>query len=352
MAKQAFKSWNPKDQAAERVAICNQIIRNYSGQGYRLTLRQLYYQLVSKNIIANTEREYKGLGTVVSRARLAGMMDWDAIEDRVRVPWNPPEYADLNELVRAALHSYRKPRWNKQKVYAELWVEKDALAGVLRPLASKFHATMMVNRGYSSQSAMYESAMRIGENAERIGAKETFIFYLGDLDPSGEDMVRDIQDRLNMFGLNTIVKKIALTMEQVKQHNPPPNPAKVTDSRAKAYIRKYGSSSWEVDALSPPILNQLIEETFAEVIDVPKMDIIKEEEREDKEALEQAVEKLLEARPPKEDEDDDYDEDDEEEYFGLYRCPNCLETYNDRFDVDHCETEKGCPGWEDEDDDA
>jgi hypothetical protein len=121
MSKQAFKAWRPKSDSQAQIDLCNRIITNYQAQGYRLTLRQLYYQLVSRNAIANTEKQYKGLGNLVSRARLAGMMDWSAIEDRVRQPWEPPEYDDLDELVRAALHSYRLPRWHGQPEYAELW---------------------------------------------------------------------------------------------------------------------------------------------------------------------------------------------------------------------------------------
>src|SRR3990172_13288828 len=109
------------------IAICNQIIRDYLAQGYRLTLRQLYYQLVSRNVVPNTERSYKNVGTAVSEGRLAGMIDWDAIEDRVRVPRKASEFADLGELAEAALAAYCLPRGDGQNAYFQLFIQKDAL---------------------------------------------------------------------------------------------------------------------------------------------------------------------------------------------------------------------------------
>jgi len=137
---------------------------------------------------------------------------------------------------------------------------------------------------------MYESAQRIQRNT----ANGAMVFYLGDHDPSGEDMVRDIAARLDEFGCKDInVRKLALTMAQVKQYNPPPNPAKITDPRAGMYVRKFGNSSWEVDALPPNVLASLIRKAFREVIDSDLMDEIKEREERDKAQLRLAVQKLV-----------------------------------------------------------
>lgn len=285
--KEQFKEINFRQDSLDRIELCNQIIEDYQGQGLRLTLRQLYYQLVTRNAIPNIERSYKNLSTLVSDARLAGLMDWEAIEDRVRQPRRQNEFEDLRELTEAAIHSYRLPRWKGQEWYAELWVEKDALAGVLNPLASEYHVTMMVNRGYSSQSAMYESAERF--NSSRDG-RVPILFYLGDHDPSGEDMVRDIAERLSMFGVPGLeVRKLALTMDQVERYNPPPNPAKISDPRATAYIREHGNSSWEVDALPPETLSEIIRKAFDEIVDTAKMDKVKRKEEADKRLLRRLV---------------------------------------------------------------
>jgi hypothetical protein len=272
------------------ISKANEIIEDYQAQGYRLTLRQLYYQFVSRNLMPNSERSYKNLGNTISEARLCGLVDWNAIEDRVRVPRRAAQFDNIQNLVDSALYSYRLDRWKEQKNYVELWVEKDALAGVLSPLAVEFHVTLMVNRGYSSQTAMFESGRRF--KYEREQGKACHLLYLGDHDPSGEDMVRDVTDRLKMFGCELEVEKLALTMAQVKQYNPPPNPAKMSDSRAQGYVAEHGNESWEVDALPPQVLAQIIRDALAKRVDMDLMNKIKDQEEIDKAQLVTAAKRI------------------------------------------------------------
>lgn len=289
-----FIDWAPRKDTLVKVAKCEEIIAEYLEQGLRLTLRQLYYQFVARGLIPNTERSYKNLGNTVSKARLAGMLDWDAIEDRGREPDIQSEWNDVGGLVESAIRAFRLPRWEGQSHYVELWVEKDALAGVLAPIARRFHVTLMVNKGYSSQSAMYESAQRMYRHGQD-GKEKVTVLYLGDLDPSGEDMVRDITDRLNMFtfhSLNLDVRKLALTEAQVEEHNPPPNPTKLTDSRAEAYIEKFGHECWEVDALDPRTLTEIITEALEDIVDREMMDEVIEREDEGKRRLREAAEEI------------------------------------------------------------
>jgi len=320
MAKIRFRNIRLGAAKLAMIDACNEIIADYRAQRLRLTLRQLYYQLVTKNLITNEEKSYKGLGATVSDGRLAGLIDWNAIEDRVRRPRNASEWESIPDLVESALDAFRLPRWKGQDYYAELWVEKDALAGVLEPLAFDHHVTLMVNRGYSSQSAMFEAAQRfidrcevtaheegIGEYAYPEGrgddddeaprevelARRPVLFYLGDHDPSGEDMVRDVRERLAMFGIDVDVQKIALTTEQVRRYRPPPNPAKMTDSRAAAYVAKHGRSSWEVDALPPEVLAQIVTDAFDGVLDREKMAEVIALEEKGKAALRKAAERIV-----------------------------------------------------------
>lgn len=134
---------------------------------------------------------------------------------------------------------------------------------------------------------MYESAKRF------LGStKPGVLFYLGDHDPSGEDMVRDIQARLDMFGADVDVQKIALTIPQVEEHNPPPNPAKMTDPRAAGYVATHGEESWEVDALPPNVLTAIIRTAFRAVINTRAMTAVKRQEEADKVRLRRALEAL------------------------------------------------------------
>ncbi len=286
-----FKEINFNHDKTEQISLANEIIENYRAQGLKLTLRQLYYQFVTRSAILNQERSYKNLGKLISDARLAGLIDWDAIEDRVRIPKLPREYDDLRQLVKAALYSYRLPRWEGQENYVELWVEKDALSGVLAPLAEEYHVTLMVNRGYSSSSAMYEAGKRFIKKYDE--GNDCHLLYLGDHDPSGEDMVRDIADRLSIFGAVLSVEKIALTMAQVEEYNPPPNPAKLSDTRASGYIAKHGDKSWEVDALPPEVLHELIEREISDLVDMDKMEDVKAQEETDKKMLVKATDEIM-----------------------------------------------------------
>jgi len=162
--------------------------------------------------------------------------------------------------------------------------EKDALAGVISPIASEYHVTLCVNRGYSSQSAMYEAGKRYIENCQ--DGRYPHLIYLGDMDPSGEDMVRDISDRLEMYNVGDLnVTKVALTMDQVESYKPPPNPAKMSDSRAAKYVDKHGTSSWEVDALPPAALSKIIRDELSSLVDRSLMDKIIEQENKDKQAV-------------------------------------------------------------------
>jgi hypothetical protein len=283
--KQAFITRNFEDTSLKTIADCNGIIDTYMSQGLRLTLRQLYYQLVSRNIIPNREQAYKSLGNLMKWARLAGLVDWDAIEDRGRRPRIPTEFTGLGDLIDTAISWYRLPRWEGQDHYIELWVEKDALSNVLAPLASEYHVTLMVDKGYSSTSAMYDAAQQ--RYLAHSQTQNPLLLYLGDHDPSGVDMERDIRARMNLlsYGVDIKVEKVALTWDQVHQHQLPPNPTKKTDSRTKAYVAKYGTECWEVDALRPDILQSLIRDAVEQFLDKSLMDTVKTKEESDKAKL-------------------------------------------------------------------
>ncbi len=282
--KQAFRSelhLNKKNQ--DQLIIINKIIDEFAMDGYRLTLRQLFYQLVSRDIIPNLTKEYAKLSGLLVKGRMAGIVDWDAIEDRIRVPYIPYSVDDIDDAIYDTIRQYRLDRQQGQDVYIELWVEKDALSGVLKRITQKYHIRLMVNRGYSSCTAMHDAYERLKEKEDE--GKETYILYLGDHDPSGLDMIRDIDERLIEFGASPTVIHIGLTQKQIKQFNPPPNPAKITDPRAKGYIAVHGNVSWEVDALNPETLHKLVSKNVEKLIDMDMFNDVLIKEEKDKEKL-------------------------------------------------------------------
>lgn len=245
----------------------NQIIADYSAQGYDLTLRQLYYQFVSRDLIENKQTEYKRLGSIINDARLAGMIDWDTIVDRTRNMVSNSHWSGPKEIVDICAKTFQIDKWANQETRVEVWIEKDALVGVIENVCRRNDVGFFSCRGYTSQSEMWGAGQRLLEYTS--ACQDVVIIHLGDHDPSGIDMTRDIQDRLALFmgGGSAYVTRIALNMNQVEQYNPPPNPAKITDSRATGYIKRFGNKSWELDALEPRVLEDLIDKTIAEYKD-------------------------------------------------------------------------------------
>lgn len=324
--------------------ICNQIssiVQRYQSEGYRLTLRQLYYQLVAADAIPNDDVMYKKLSGILDDMRYSGKIDWAAIEDRGRVPYLPYFANSTSDAMEDLIGQYRLDRMHGQDIALEIWTEKDAISGILKTVTREFHVRLIVNKGYSSSSAMHGSYERFAEYLKQ--GKKVKILYFGDHDPSGLDMVRDIEERILFFlaygnqldtdyffdnfiqpwwqengysidelldqgylpawylynehgdynrehtaaqikmflhenGLFEVVP-IGLTMAQIQAFNPPPNPAKITDPRAAWYIKQFGPTSWEVDALPPNIMTSIVRDHLQQHINMDKFNSMLEVEK-------------------------------------------------------------------------
>lgn len=284
--KEAFRSERITPAKAHYIDVINGILEQYAEDGYRLTLRQLYYQLVARDFIPNNVREYSKLSRVLVDGRMNGLVDWDHIEDRIRRPYIPFWTRGIKDAVRTIIGAYRLDRQAGQPEHIEVWTEKDAVSNILKRVTSHFHVKLMVNRGYSSCSAMKDAF-------DRMDGCEKFvrILYVGDHDPSGLDMIRDIRDRLDEFGLPAFaVDHIALTWDQIEEYSPPPNPAKISDPRAGWYISEYGEESWELDALRPEVLEGIVRDAVEAHVDEGAFYSILAQEVEDKKKLEEFME--------------------------------------------------------------
>lgn len=244
----------------------NEIIAEYSAAGYDLTLRQLYYQFVARDLLPNRQLEYKRLGDAINDGRLVGLIDWNAIVDRTRNLRSVGSWSSPESILQTCAEQFKYDPWLTQDRYVEVWIEKDALVGVIANVCEDFRVPYFSCRGYTSQSEMWSAGRRL-LSARRRG-KTPVVLHFGDHDPSGIDMTRDIEDRLAMFSEGFIhVDRLALNMDQVRAYDPPPNPAKLTDTRSTSYIREYGDESWELDALDPATLSGLIETEIQGLID-------------------------------------------------------------------------------------
>lgn len=328
MARIKFRDIKLSPTNKIRLQQINGIISEYQKQGYVLTLRQLYYQLVSRDYIPNDSKEYAKLSKILKEGRMGGIVDWNAIEDRLRKPSTPSSWDSPEDILDGCIKQYALPRMRGQINYVEVFVEKDALSGVLKRVTQKYHIPISVNRGYSSASAVFDMFNRFKDGLK--DAMENYqtgdpvplmvALYLGDFDPSGKDMIRDIEERMMEFFIGSQfygriydqyldseeyegenfeqyfqtwflthfrIVPVALTEQQIKQYNPPRNPAKITDPRAKEFIKKYGQYSWEVDALRPDVLNSLLDAAILDYIDIEKYNEVLAEEKHDIERLKQ-----------------------------------------------------------------
>jgi hypothetical protein len=323
MSRIAYITKRFSEEKLDIIRRANTICATYAADGYDLTLRQLYYQFVARALIRNKDSEYKRLGSIINEARLAGLLDWDYIVDRTRNVRSLATWDHPRDIITGAARQFRIDRWEHQPTRIEVWIEKDALVGVIEGVCNTNRVDFFSCRGYTSQSEVWGAAQRLGQYLR--GGQDVTILHLGDHDPSGIDMTRDIRDRLTLFiskdnstaaveenrdylndayesnGVDTAddlesvdpesweefldrvrdtmahygtltVERIALNMDQIIAYAPPPNPAKVTDSRSRAYIAEYGEESWELDALEPAVLSALIQDAIDEAKDHERWD--------------------------------------------------------------------------------
>jgi len=283
--KVEYKTLKLQKKTLKLIEQANEIIEEYQAQGFTLTVRQIYYQFVARGWILNDPVCYGYVGAALNKGRMAGLIDWWAIEDRTRFLRGNTHWDNPTEILHSVPKAYQRNSRETQDYLVEVWIEKDALVGVIDSVCRELDVDFFACKGYNSLSKMWRAARRLqcAENA--------VILHLGDHDPSGIDMTRDIEDRLVIFGCENLeVRRIALTMAQIEEFKPPPNPAKLSDSRARDYITEYGMQSWELDALAPDVLEKLIREHVEGLTDEAKRQAIIAEQENEREQLEYVAE--------------------------------------------------------------
>ena len=312
----------PRNFRAETLLVIDHaqaIMREYKLQGYVLTVRQLYYQFVSRNLFPddrtwtlidkrwvrdpnsnnkNATPNYKWLGDIINSARLAGLIDWRMIVDYTRNLQEQPAWDSPQEIMQAAVDSYHIDRWGNQSYRPEVWIEKDALLGIIKQECERLDVPYVSCRGYASQSMVWEAAQRMHSHMDRH--RIPYIIHLGDHDSSGLDMSRDLVDRLDLFlgyegwmrGEDWEFNRIALNLDQIEQYEPPPFPGKQSDSRYKQYCREHGPDSWELDALEPAVMNELIEDAVLRIRDEDLLAEVEQLEAHQRPVMQAAVDEM------------------------------------------------------------
>jgi len=230
-----------------------------------VTVRQVYYVLVSRQTINNNINEYKRIIRILSRGRLAGLISFDRIIDDTRKAEKTPSWNSIKEILIAAVDQYRSDWWRDQSRHVEVWLEKRALQRIFYPITNDYDVYLCTGGGYQSWSQVWEARARFLTRKDL----NVTILYFGDLDPSGKDMPRDIRDRLEILGIDVDVIEVALTKDDILQYNLPRNPTKKNDSRHVWYKNKYGVDyAVELDALPPEVLHEKIKKAIADHCDI------------------------------------------------------------------------------------
>lgn len=288
-----YRAYGPQknfgEEKAKLITAAAAIVAEFEADGYAMTLRQLHYQFVSRDLYPNTKASYDQLQTAVNEGRLAGMVSWTGLEDRTRNLKGRGHVSSVDAALKAMKRNYHLDLWANQPMRPEIWIEKEALAGVLEPIAYEESVDFFACRGYTSQSEQWRAGRRFARYVAK--GQRPVVIYLGDHDPSGLDMVEDHRRRLEMFaGVPVHVHHLALTMEQIHRHSPPPNYAKSTDARYAKYRRQWGEHSWELDALPPDVLQKLVRDTIARYRDESRWSEMAAELAEDLQAIDRMIE--------------------------------------------------------------
>ena len=241
-----------------------------------MTVRQVFYRLVSAGSVAKTEMEYKAtVVRLLTSMRLSGEIPFGSIADNTRWMRKPTTHHSLESALLRTAEAYRRSLWDNQDAYVEVWLEKDALAGVLVEVTSQWDVPLMVTRGYPSLTYLYEMAELLSE----VG-KPSFLYYFGDYDPSGLDIPRNVEARIREFAPSAEIhfERVAVTSDQILSMSLPTRPTKKADTRSKGFE----GESVEVDAIPPKQLRALVSDCITRHVDPSALQAIQATEQHER----------------------------------------------------------------------
>jgi hypothetical protein len=278
-------------KSLELLAQIQKIIDSYD---FALTLRQIYYQLITRQIIPQpvdgkeAERVYKRLSNLCVKGRDEGILPEEGFADNLRKPDKPSAWLDLTEFMQTVKKSYNKDKWANQPKYLEIWTEKDALRSVLSEVTYQYDISLMVARGQLSRTAIYEASERYKVKSD----KKCYLYYCGDFDPSGLCIPNSIRKRLGNFNIYCNFERIGLTKEQIDKYKLPSGKAKKKDPNYKRFVEITGSDMVvELDALPPDVLRDIIRDCILKNIDEGHLVQVLRKEKSERDKLNKFIEK-------------------------------------------------------------
>jgi hypothetical protein len=267
-------------KTSKLIKMAAEILRQY----HPMTVRQVYYQLVSRQVIENSRSAHQSVSKALVAARREGLIPWAHIEDRLRRPRCAPMWSGLPDFAVTAAGWYRRDVWETQPARIEVWLEKDALSGIFEDELDGYGVTLNVGRGFDGWDSIHNAASRLGDGDA--------ILYFGDFDPSGEDMVRSLRERLDDQGARPEIVKCALTIGDIEAYGLPADFTKASDTRSAAFVAKWGDVSVELDALPIEVLRERIVGEVEQRMDLTALEIVRAAEDEERRHLVQALQAI------------------------------------------------------------
>jgi len=284
------------------IAWVRSVVEEYGRQRMNISVRQCYYQAVARGFMESSSSTYNQIQGALRDGRMAGLIPWTLVEDRGRTLRGLQTQTSPAAALRRTRANYRCDLWAGQEYRPEVWVEKVALESVIGDICNPLRVDYYATRGYDSISQQWEAGQRMATYVQR--GQRPVVLYLGDHDPSGLDMTRKVEERLRLFtGVPVMVQRLALTMSQIERYSPPPFDVKWTDSRALAYADEHGETAWELDALDPSVLKQVVSDAVGMLRDQPRWDAALGQEVDDLRELDEMIQRAS----GESDDDDDED---------------------------------------------
>jgi hypothetical protein len=249
-----------------------------------MTVRQVFYQMVSRGVIPKTEAQYKQtVCRLLIQLRREGVLPYDWIADNTRLQRKPRSFQDLDDALEFTAKTYRRALWGEQGVYVEVWCEKDALSGILYDVTYEYDVPLMISRGFSSLSFLHSA----GEFLRTVDVP-AYLYYFGDHDPSGVEIDRKIESEIRGFAPDAEIyfERVAVKREQILSMGLPTRPTKTTDSRSKSFE----GESVELDAIPPSALRDLCRNCIERHIDLSILESTKRIEEKEREVVRQIAE--------------------------------------------------------------
>jgi hypothetical protein len=252
-----------------------------------MTVRQVFYQATVLGLVEKTEDGYKRVQNDLTIMRRAGQLPYDWLADNTRWQRKPRTYNSVEDALRETAALYRKALWNDVGAYVEIWLEKDALSGVIYPVTAMYDVTLMVSRGYASLSFLYSAAEYI-----KTLSVPAYIYHFGDFDPSGVNAAEKIEETLREMApdADIIFVRLAVTEALIRQLDLPTRPTKKTDSRAA----KFGDISVELDAIDPVTLRAFVRYAIEQHLPAEQFEVLKAAEESERTLIQKLVRGLTE----------------------------------------------------------